>query len=214
MGVECRRHSPSLRSGKRSRPGGRVGPFAPWFWATAHSWSRTLGRVSHAARHSPGCRIGAMDPSFPEALKCLLLECFQSAANTPRFAGGDPNHTLLKELEQLTADEASTVLSGNLNSVAAHARHLVVALRGSNRWAMQGEFQGDFAAAWKQQAVDPLSWELLQAELQKEVANVLSWVADESRLCDQETVLWTLSILPHCAYHLGAIRQLAALVKA
>jgi hypothetical protein len=154
-----------------------------------------------------------MLPDAAKSVEALFRECFEGHPSLPRFTGHDPNHTLFGELSGLTAAEASVVAGVEAHSVAAHVRHLTEALRGSNGWALQGMFVADFDAAWIERPVSEEEWEAMRRELRSAYESVLEWLGNDTRLSDENTMLWTMSILAHSAYHLGAIRQLAMVAR-
>lgn len=149
-----------------------------------------------------------MKKEFAVAIAEMVRECFEGTGGTPYFTGEANGETLLVTLANLDADQASRRIDPNVNTVVAHTRHLLEAIAGSNRWATTGTFQADFTNAWREQEAVPARWDQLRNDLESEYRTLLTWLADDKRITD-ENLCWTISILPHCAYHLGAIRQLA-----
>lgn len=154
-----------------------------------------------------------MKGEFAAATAQMVRECFEGTPGTPYFTGETNGETLLITLARLDASQASLRIAPNANSVVAHTRHLLEAISGSNRWAKTGAFSADFANAWLEQEATPARWDQLRASLEREYRTLLTWLVDGDRITE-ENLHWTLSILPHCAYHLGAIRQLSKLKAA
>lgn len=151
-----------------------------------------------------------MKKVIAQALARMVEECFEGAAGIAYFTGETPGRTIFDTLKGLDASAASRQLSPVTYSVVSHTRHLLEAMRGSNRWAATGQFYADFEAAWVEQTADESRWDELRQELRAEYEQMRIWLSEDERLT-HENLHWTLSILPHCAYHLGAIRQLALL---
>ena len=146
------------------------------------------------------------------AIGDLVSECFLGDEGTAHFTGEGEGRAIFATLAGLDAAAASCRLSLGTNSVVAHVRHLVEAMRGSNGWAATGKFSADFDGAWEEQTATQERWRELQSELRRELEIMRGWLSDGERLT-ADNVHWTLSVLAHCAYHLGSIRQLAALAR-
>ena len=125
--------------------------------------------------------------------------------------GGDPG--LLTSLDKLSASEASGSSRGGA-TVAAHVDHLRYGLSLMNRWA-EGEnpfLDADWTAAWKTTTVNEAQWAELRQTLRDEVER---WYAAlqtprEIKGIELDGVLGSVI---HVAYHLGAIRQIAAAMR-
>jgi hypothetical protein len=125
---------------------------------------------------------------------------------------GDPG--LLRSLDRLSAEQASAVPPGGSSSVASHVEHVRFGLELLTR-ATTGEnpFAGaDWTAAWHRRIVSDAEWERLRHDL-REVAG--QWQARFQTLVGSgETELTgVVASVAHLAYHLGAIRQLAAATR-
>lgn len=125
---------------------------------------------------------------------------------------GDPG--LLRSLDRLTAAQASAVPPGGSSSVASHVEHVRFGLELLTR-ATAGEspFAGaDWAAAWHRRTVSDAEWERLRHDL-REVAG--QWQARVQPLAGRGEAELTgvIASVAHLAYHLGAIRQIAAAAR-
>ncbi len=149
-----------------------------------------------------------MNEGFAAALSEMVRECFEGTQGVPYFTGETEGATILATIAKLDASAASTRIHRNVNTVVSHTRHLLEAISGSNRWARTGVFQADFNGGWMEQKASTARWDELRANLEAEYRILLTWLIDGDCITD-ENLRWTLSILPHCAYHLGAIRQIA-----
>jgi len=95
--------------------------------------------------------------------------------------------------------------------VAAHVDHVRYGLSLLNRWA-RGEdpwHDADFSASWTRLSVTDDEWAALRAALRREAA---AWAAaiEERTSWDRDSMTEAMGSVVHLAYHLGAIRQLAA----
>lgn len=121
---------------------------------------------------------------------------------------------LLRSLAQLSAAEASASVHGGA-TIAAHAQHLRYGLSLMNRWAREGG--NPFAdalwdAAWRTTAVDDDQWSEIRGGLQDEA---VAWLEQLGTPREARTIEVTgmIGSIAHLAYHLGAIRQIAAAAR-
>ena len=117
---------------------------------------------------------------------------------------------LLRSLNSLTADAASSIPPAGGASIAAHVDHVRDGLSLMNRWG-RGEANpwatADWAASWSRSRVDDREWAERRAELANEVRdwmNVLKTPRDYSPF----ELNGVIASVAHLAYHLGAIRQI------
>ena len=118
---------------------------------------------------------------------------------------------LLRSLDALSSSDASASIDGGA-SIAAHATHLQYGLSLMNRWASEGGnpfADAHWDNAWKVHAVNDADWDGIRAALRAEVAR---WqqVLGEPRAMTQIELTGMAGSVAHLAYHLGAIRQIAA----
>jgi len=122
---------------------------------------------------------------------------------------GDPG--LLRSLDTLTAAQASRAIEGGA-TIAAHAEHLYYGLSLMNRWATEG---GDpfsdatWEKAWKTTAVDEREWAEIRERLRHVVQQWLKALAAPRR-AERAELSGMIGSIAHLAYHMGAIRQIAA----
>ena len=147
-----------------------------------------------------------------------FLELFDEAYNGPPdpkstwFTDNAPNAALLGTLDGLDAEHAS-LLQASGQSLASHAEHL--------RWSLvlaQAYFRGeqprpDWEESWRVQSVTQAQWETLRGDLKREYEAVRSAIAAVSDWSNPFFLKGTLALLPHAAYHLGAIRQMVKSVS-
>lgn len=134
-----------------------------------------------------------------------------TGAEGTTFIEGD--QALIATLQSLTAEQASTQIIPNTNSVVAHLIHTNAYLQnGINSFLDQGS-EIDWPATWHKQSAT-------EDEYQSEITQLKSLAAQFSDLVGTADLsnIWVHveanANLIHTAYHLGAIRQLASQIKA
>jgi hypothetical protein len=93
--------------------------------------------------------------------------------------------------------------------VASHVDHLRYGLNRLNREARGEQLEpANWAQSWTRQQVDDEQWDTLRAALASEARAWLE-VMQQPPVWDEIGYTDAISSIPHLAYHLGAIRQLA-----
>ena len=124
-----------------------------------------------------------------------------------------PKSGILGTLEELTAEQASRIPIPGKSSIAGHANHLLFSLTLLKRWS-QGE--NPFADAkwedsWRVQNVSEFEWRDLRESL-RSAAEYWRDAVGQPREWDDISFTGALASAAHAGYHLGAMRQLLALV--
>jgi len=149
--------------------------------------------------------------SFHEASVELLREAFEG-----RKTGADgtwfveKSEAILPSLKQITAEQASKQAHPNLASIGAHVNHLIYALTWGNTCHGGNRPEGTWNDTWKQNAFAPKEWDRMRNEVTERYLSYLAWFSANTDWSHEEGVIAPLALLPHVAYHLGAIRQLMA----
>jgi hypothetical protein len=118
---------------------------------------------------------------------------------------------LLGSLGKLSAAEASRSVNGGA-TIAAHAQHLQYGLSLMNRWASDGGnpfADAKWDDAWKTSQVNDAQWAEIRAGLRDETGRWLKALATP-REVPVVALNGMMGSIAHLAYHLGAIRQIAA----
>ena len=149
---------------------------------------------------------------FAGSLTTLFSE-LADGANTTGGAyvlnSGDAG--LLRSLDKLSAADASQAVRGGA-TIAAHAQHLRYGLSLMNRWAREGGnpfADATWDDAWKTGVVDEAHWTQIRAGLRDETRRWLEVLGSPRNVTAVELTGMIGSIV-HRAYHLGAMRQIAA----
>jgi len=145
---------------------------------------------------------------LPRVLGTLLSEVLYGPAADAYFLNpGDRG--LIASLDALSAETASAQPGGR-SSVASHVDHLRYGLSLMNRFASGEHPWGDanWAESWTRQRVTADQWKTLRSELAREAR---AWIEAMKHpgAWDESELAGAVSTIPHLAYHLGAIRQLA-----
>jgi hypothetical protein len=147
-----------------------------------------------------------------ESLTTLFAELVNgAAAGGGAFILNSGDAGLLRSLDRLSAGDASTSVHGGA-TIAAHTQHLRYGLSLMNRWATEG---GDPFAdakwdeAWKTSRVNASEWSEIRGGLRDEAQRWLA-VLGSPREVNGVELSGMIASIAHLAYHLGAMRQIAA----
>ena len=147
------------------------------------------------------------------SLTSLFSELVDGAMGAPGSAfilnSGDAG--MLTSLDRLSADDASASVHGGA-SIAAHAQHVRYGLSLMNRWASDGGnpfADAKWDEAWKTSRVDDEAWAEIRKGLRDEAHRWLE-VLGMPREVRKVEVSGMIASIAHLAYHLGAVRQIAA----
>ena len=150
-----------------------------------------------------------------KSLTTLLSELVDGAgAPGEAFILNTGDAGLLRSLEKLSAADASRGLDGGA-PIAAHAQHVRYGLSLMNRWAREGGnpfADATWEAAWKITTVDADQWAEIRGGLSREAHDWRDVLGSPREVRGVELTGMIASIA-HLAYHLGAIRQIAAAAR-
>lgn len=143
---------------------------------------------------------------MPDAFKEALLELFSEAYTGPNhaytwFFDNKPGSGLFGTLAPLSAEAASEE-GPSSTTIAAHTEHL--------RWSLGEVPEGRWSESWSVRTVDVETWHNLRAELCREYDTLLAAMNRLESFSDPQFPKGMLALVPHAAYHLGAIRQMVA----
>ena len=155
------------------------------------------------------------DSVFQRALSNMLVEIFNGPPGQEAYVlnPGDPG--LLRQLDTIDASTASTRHVPGRTTIAAHVDHLQFGLSILNRWAA-GEANPwadtDWHASWQRTNVTEEQWRALRDALRRDADKWRNAVAERTNWDDMAAAA-ALSTAAHTAYHLGAIRQILAVLQ-
>jgi len=155
------------------------------------------------------------DSIFHDAVSRLLLEIFEGPPGDEAYVLNPGDSGLLRQLESISAATASKSPVPSKPPIAAHADHVRYGLSLLNRWIAGEEnpwADADWNASWRVTNVTEEQWRTLLADLRR--SSVL-WRESAARRTEWDPInaAGALSSIAHTAYHLGAIRQILAVVS-
>ena len=153
--------------------------------------------------------------TFVGAMCELFTEAYEGRRDHPYtwFTDNEPDAALFGTLRGLSAEEASTPPAPGSSTVAAHTEHLRWSLALANAYIRGEKPQPDWEESWSVATVDTAAWDRLRAELRAEYDVLRGAIKAQEDWSQPQYLIGTLALIPHAAYHLGAIRQLLPLVK-
>lgn len=155
---------------------------------------------------------------FPkhESIDLLFREVFEGKApgdDGTWFIQGD--EAIFNSIKNLTAEQASIRVAGQLSSIGAHVRHLNYYLWYFNEHVRNAAPEAaDWDSSWAVQEFTYESWADLQKELAEEYAFTRTTFASITEFPEDGFVTPATANIAHAAYHLGAIRALMPIVLA
>jgi hypothetical protein len=144
----------------------------------------------------------------------VLREAFEGPPGPwSYFTDKDSGAGVFGTIDGLSAAEASRRLGASATSIAGHVQHLVGSLAISTRW-IRGELTArDRDQSWTVAAVDEREWAALRTTLRREYETILMTMQSQGTW-SEDGIGGALGAIAHVAYHLGAIRQRVAVVRA
>jgi hypothetical protein len=157
-----------------------------------------------------------MDQLTPDRAKKEVLDFLEETFEKHHGIYIDKGTTLFDTLDSVTADEASYRASDKNASVAAHTRHVIlylqvleVHIRGTLREKV------NWREIWENdRPVSPEQWKALVAELKQAYAKIRQFLEDPTTWEREDAFGGSIAIVVHTAWHLGAVRQALALMRA
>ena len=153
-----------------------------------------------------------------ERINDIITEFLDEAYDGPShpitwFINNDPESGLLGTVKKITAEEASTPIIENGTTIAAHVEHLRWSLN-KTKSLLRGENPAmNWSESWRVRRIDPEDWMLLIEQLRIEYDQLVQWLSSGVSLDSDEQLKEVLALIPHAAYHMGAIRQMVLIVK-
>jgi hypothetical protein len=151
--------------------------------------------------------------TFVQVVRDMLGEAYNGSTGRPWFSDHGPNSGLVATLEGISAEQASTPPTPGGSSIAAHTHHLRWSLERANA-AMRGDrTPWNWAESWALQRVDAAAWDELRNSLKLEVSRVKEALPNGFDPNNPMMLQSGVALVAHAAYHLGAIRQMAMVVR-
>lgn len=179
------------------------------YLSSDHEKTIKLKRYSKNYKHFKKMMVILFMETIISSLLELLDELYVGpASNYTWVIDRYPGHGFTKAIEQIDAEQASTPIVEGGSTIAAHTEHL----RWSIRVALEF-FDGkmpspDWTESWRIHIVNDEEWQKLQQDLLSAYNDLRTAITERKDWTDQQFRQGTLALVPHAAYHLGAIKQL------
>lgn len=150
-----------------------------------------------------------MSDNLQVAAAYMLQECFEGRPDGQDYTWFvEGREAILPTLDQVDAGAASIKPNEATSSIAGHANHILYALRGANAHQGGEAPEGTWEDSWRKQAVTENEWNQLRSSIRAEYESVLNWYRTNRDWSDSGVAHGTVAMLPHMAFHLGAIQQI------
>ena len=155
---------------------------------------------------------------FISAVRSLMQEAYVGPEHPERtwFVDNERDAGFLGIINRVTAEQASHVIGYPEGaSIASHVNHIRFALSLVTR-AANGEdsfSSADWSGSWSVVSVDENQWSKLRASVRSELEALVPTLEPGPHLEDPMFLTGTIAVIAHGAWHLGAVRQLAAVVR-
>ena len=126
----------------------------------------------------------------------------------------DRGTSLFETLATISSEEASIPVGGKCASPAAQVAHLTFYIESFERFALYNDNSPrDWGLIWRSvEKVTPPEWEDLKSKLW-DAYQRMDKLFRENKTWNEDTIVGSLSIVVHTAYHLGEIRQALCTLK-
>ena len=152
-------------------------------------------------------------PDYMTAMTQLFNEAFEGRpagqSHTWFVEGTEGIFDVLDAVDSTRASKRATLGS---STIYAHLNHARYALWLSNSYIRGEAPASDWEGSWAKQECSDEEWAQLGQELRKEFMDIVAFFETKPQWPEQDWLLGAMALLPHMAYHLGAVRQLIKLV--
>lgn len=149
---------------------------------------------------------------FRNQLLFLLEETFFPQEHPGPTAYLDRDTGWFPTLEAMSAGRASRPTVPDGTTVAGHVEHSRYYLEVVRAFARGERPKPDWSESWRAREVDARAWEALRGAFREAVAGTLEDIRAQ-RAWGQDALAGAMGALAHCAYHLGAVRQMLLVVR-
>ncbi|TRZ44729.1 hypothetical protein D4S03_11800 [bacterium] len=153
-----------------------------------------------------------------EEINEIIIEFLTEAYEGPSysytwFINNEPDSGLIGTIKKLKPIEASTSIIENGTTIAAHIEHLRWSLNKANSLLRGENPTMNWSESWLVKQVDSDQWESLIEQLVEEFRILIRSLSRDNRWASSDKLKEILALVPHAAYHLGAIRQMNLILK-
>ncbi|AOM79184.1 hypothetical protein [Pedobacter steynii] len=154
-----------------------------------------------------------MENSIKGLLELLQELYVGTNTNESWVIDAKPGHGFTAAIDTINAEQASIPIVKGGSTIAAHTEHLRWSLLFAMEFYKGNRPSSDWKESWKIRQVTEEEWTKLREDLLEAylmVRDAIEKIQDWSH-----EYLWkgTLALLPHAAYHLGAVKQMMLVIK-
>ncbi len=153
-----------------------------------------------------------LSQAFHGNLSFLLEETFASPQRPGGSAYLDQRTGWYPTLESISAEQASTSLVPGGTTIAGHVDHARFHLETSLRYMAGSDERVDWAESWRVREVDEAAWAEVRSAFVETAERVQRSLLELTSWSDRE-VGGAFAVIAHCAYHLGAVRQILQVTR-
>lgn len=150
---------------------------------------------------------------YHAAMTLLFREAFEGRPEGQDYTWFvEGKEGIFDAFERIDASAASKRLGPSSPTIFAHLNHVRYALWLSHCYIKGQTPASDWEGSWAKQDCSEDEWEELAQDVRSEYEGVVGFFDQRPAWPQQDWLLGAMALLPHMAYHLGAIRQLMKLV--
>jgi hypothetical protein len=153
------------------------------------------------------------DSVHADDIRTAILEGLKEAFEDVNGYFLDKGTSLFETLETVDATEASRSAAPEVGTIAAQVNHVAFYIDEAIRFVQEGPHSADWEGSWKVGTVTDEEWAALKANLRTQYGRAQELVR-ANPTWDAMNLGGAISLVAHCAYHLGEIRQGLAAIRA
>lgn len=149
-----------------------------------------------------------METVFKPFLDLLREIYIGSEVEQTWIIDGNPGHGITTTIKEITAKQASAPMVKGGSTIAAHTEHLRWSLEFAMTFYRAEQPSGNWEESWTVHEVNEEEWEQLQLALLVAYQKLIYELKEVKDWTNPHLLKGTIALLPHAAYHLGAVKQL------
>lgn len=152
-------------------------------------------------------------PDYMAAMTQLFKEAFEGRPEGQShtwFVEGTEG--MFDALDAVDSVRASKRASPECGTIYAHLNHARYALWLSNSYIRGEAPASDWEGSWAKQECSDEEWNQLGIDMRREFNDIVAFFETRPNWPEQDWLLGAMALLPHMAYHLGAVQQLMKVV--
>jgi hypothetical protein len=154
-----------------------------------------------------------METVFKPFLELLREIYIGSEVEQTWIIDGRPGYGITSTMKGITAKKASTPIVEGGSTIAAHTEHLRWSLEFALTFYRGEQPSGNWEESWTVHQVTEEEWEQLQLALLVAYQKLIYALKEVKDWSNPHFLKGTMALLPHAAYHLGAVKQLLIAVE-